>query len=68
MPVNYAGLLMELLSLTDIAELLGMSRQGADKLVKREATFPAPAVLSGGTRVWKRGDVEAWARDTGRTP
>jgi predicted DNA-binding transcriptional regulator AlpA len=60
---------MELLSLTDIAELLEMTRQGADKLVKRESTFPAPvAVLTGRTRVWKRDDVERWARETGRIP
>ena len=57
---------MELLSLTDIAELLDMTRQGADKLVKRDGTFPAPEVLTGGTRVWKRADVERWARETGR--
>jgi len=58
---------MDLLSLTDIAKLLDMSRAGADKLVKRESTFPAPvAVLTGRTRVWKRADVERWARETGR--
>ena len=52
---------MELLSLSDIAKLFGMSRAGADKLVKREATFPAPvAVLTGRTRVWHREDVERW--------
>jgi predicted DNA-binding transcriptional regulator AlpA len=55
------------MSLTDIAELLGMTRAGTDKLVKREATFPPPvAVLTGRTRVWKREDVERWARETGR--
>jgi predicted DNA-binding transcriptional regulator AlpA len=58
---------MELMSLTDIAELLGMSRQGADQLVKREVTFPAPAVvLTGRTRAWEREAVGRWARETGR--
>jgi predicted DNA-binding transcriptional regulator AlpA len=58
---------MDLVSLTDIAELLGMTRAGADKLVKRETDFPAPAVvLSGRTRAWDREAVERWARETGR--
>jgi predicted DNA-binding transcriptional regulator AlpA len=58
---------MELWSITDVATLLGMTRAGAHKLVRREATFPAPvAVLTGRTRVWHREDVERWARETGR--
>ena len=55
------------MSLTDIAKLLRMTRGGADKLVKREATFPPPvAVLSGRTRVWDRDAVENWAHESGR--
>jgi predicted DNA-binding transcriptional regulator AlpA len=58
---------MDLLSLTDIAKLLDMSRAGADKLVKRESTFPATvAVLTGRTRVWDREAVERWAMEAGR--
>lgn len=57
----------DLIGLTEIAELFGMTRSGADKLVKRETSFPAPvAVLAGRTRVWEREDVERWARETGR--
>jgi len=59
---------VELLRLVDIAEMLGMSRAGADKLVKREADFPAPMVLTSGARVWDRAAVEAWARAKGRLP
>lgn len=58
---------VNLMSLTEIAELFGMTRSGADKLVKREATFPAPVtVLTGRTRVWDRDAVENWARKSGR--
>jgi predicted DNA-binding transcriptional regulator AlpA len=58
---------MDLITVTDIAELLDMTRAGAHKLIKRESTFPAPvAVLTGRTRVWEREDVERWARETGR--
>jgi hypothetical protein len=47
--------------------MLRMSRSGADKLVKREANFPAPVtVLTGRTRVWDRDAVENWARKCGR--
>ena len=57
----------DLIGLTEIAELLGMTRSGTDKLVKRERSFPEPVgVLAGRTRVWDRADVERWARETGR--
>jgi prophage regulatory protein len=54
-----------LVGLTEIAEMLGISRQRADQLV-RQAGFPAPdAVITAG-RIWRTEDVEAWARATGR--
>ena len=47
---------------TEIGNLLGVSRQRADQLTRTEG-FPEPvAVLSAG-RIWGRADVEAWARD-----
>jgi predicted DNA-binding transcriptional regulator AlpA len=56
-----------LIGLTEIADMLGMTRSGADKLVKRTLSFPEPVgVLAGRTRVWNRADVERWARETGR--
>lgn len=58
---------MELVGLTDIADLLGMTRAGADKLVKRESTFPVPVgALTGRTRAWKRNEVVQWAKEQGR--
>lgn len=58
---------MQPITLGDIAEILDMTRQGADKLVKREATFPAPVgIVVGRTRIWEREDVERWAREQGR--
>jgi hypothetical protein len=42
-----------------------MTRAGADKLVKRESTFPASvALLTGHTRAWKGEEVQRWARGT----
>jgi prophage regulatory protein len=55
----------DLVGVTEIGDLLGVSRQRADQLTRTEA-FPDPvAVLSAG-RIWRRADVEAWARATGR--
>jgi len=55
-----------LIDINGIAELLGMTRQGAYKLVAREATFPGPEVELASGRVWKTEAVKAWARETGR--
>ena len=59
---------MELVTLADIAEMLDMTRQGVDLLVKREVDFPEPVAISGPQKVrsWKRADVERWARKSGR--
>jgi predicted DNA-binding transcriptional regulator AlpA len=52
---------MELVGVTEIAALWGISRQRADVLTRRP-TFPAPIALLGGghRRVWDWADVEAW--------
>lgn len=56
-----------LVGVSEIAELFGVSRQRADRIIKGSSDFPDPeAILSAG-RIWKRADVEAWARRTGRT-
>ena len=55
----------DLVGVTEIGDLLGVSRQRADQLSRLEG-FPEPvAVLSAG-RIWRLVDVEAWARTTGR--
>jgi predicted DNA-binding transcriptional regulator AlpA len=60
------GLVEHLIDINGIAEMLGITRQGAYKLVARETTFPAPEVELAAGRIWKREDVERWARETGR--
>ena len=49
--------------MTEIAELLQLSRQRADQL-SRTKGFPDPEVELSGGRIWKREDVERWLRDT----
>lgn len=54
-----------LMGATEIAELLGVSRQRVQQLAKTDG-FPAPYdVLTMGA-VWLKVDVEKWARETGR--
>jgi prophage regulatory protein len=44
----------------------GVSRQRVQQLINRD-DFPEPDVVLDMGKVWKREDVEAWARDHGRT-
>ena len=57
-----------LVGLTEIAEMLGVSRQRVHQISQEDPTFPKPdAVLSAGL-IWKRKAIENWARRTGRLP
>jgi predicted DNA-binding transcriptional regulator AlpA len=64
----------ELASIAEIAEMLGVTDRTAQRHAERP-DFPAPVdVVAGGRiRIWRRADVEAWARvtlplPTGRPP
>lgn len=56
---------MDLMGLSEIAALLGVSRQRAGQLAERD-DFPAPVGEIKAGRIWERADVEAWARAAGR--
>jgi predicted DNA-binding transcriptional regulator AlpA len=56
---------VELVGLKEIAEILNVSKQRAGQLASR-ADFPRPLGEISAGRVWKRSDVERWARATGR--
>jgi predicted DNA-binding transcriptional regulator AlpA len=55
-----------LVGVAEIAELLGISRQRVNAIVKTHEDFPRPEVELAAGRIWKREDVERWARKTGR--
>jgi prophage regulatory protein len=55
----------QLVNLSDIGRLLSVSRQRAAQLAKRD-DFPDPIGAMGRGKVWRRRDVERWARKTGR--
>ena len=51
-----------LVGLTEIARMLGVSRQRAHQLAQT-AGFPRPAVELSSGRVWETAAVEAWIRE-----
>jgi predicted DNA-binding transcriptional regulator AlpA len=54
-----------LVGVAEIAQLLGVTRQRVNALASRPS-FPKPeAVLTAG-RIWRRSDIEEWARQAGR--
>jgi predicted DNA-binding transcriptional regulator AlpA len=56
----------DLLGTAEIAELLNVSRQYVDRLSRRDPTFPGPLGRTTAGRIWRRDDIEAWAKETGR--
>jgi prophage regulatory protein len=49
-----------LIDINDVADMLGITRQGAYKLVERDSSFPAPEVEVTAGRIWRTEDVEHW--------
>ena len=56
-----------LLGTTEVAALLGLSRQRVHQLATDDPGFPAPAVRLAAGPVWEREAIEGWARSAGRT-
>jgi predicted DNA-binding transcriptional regulator AlpA len=57
---------MDAMTVSEIAALLGITRQGVDYIARTDASFPAPVVASPRLRVWERADIEKWAKQAGR--
>jgi predicted DNA-binding transcriptional regulator AlpA len=53
------------MGVTEMADLLGLSRQRCDQL-SRTKGFPDPVAELASGRVWNTEDVERWARETRR--
>jgi predicted DNA-binding transcriptional regulator AlpA len=55
----------ELASIHEIADLLGVTERTAQRYAQRN-DFPAPVdtIAGGRIRVWRRRDIEHWARRT----
>lgn len=64
---------LEPVGVVEIADRLGVSRDAVNKWRERfppgtPGGFPQPRWTVGGRPAWAWGDVESWARATGRLP
>ena len=56
-----AGVISHLVGLSEIATMLGVSRQRVGQLVRDYDDFPAPVAELASGRIWETAAVEAWA-------
>src|SRR5215207_5014425 len=54
-----------LMGSSEIATLLGVSRQRVHQLAQRE-DFPVPVARLAAGPIWESADIERWARESGR--
>lgn len=66
MPTTTVAAMQSLISVTEIAKLLGVTRQHVDRLVRTDVNFPSPVAVLSGMRVFDRAAIDRWARQTGR--
>lgn len=59
---------LDLVSVTEIAEILGVSRQRVNQLIDTYADFPTPEAELAIGRVWSREQIEEWDRTHPRKP
>lgn len=63
--LTMVAVMHHLVGSAEIGVMLNVGRQRVQQITSRE-DFPAPEVTLAMGKVWKRADVEAWARDHGR--
>ena len=54
----------ELMGISEIAELLGVSRQRVDKISRTDTSFPAPIADLHAGRIWLRDAIDKWVAET----
>ena len=68
--LHFLDMADELVSIVEVAEMLGVSRQRVHQLLRAYDDFPAPTAELAVVRIWRRSDVIAWIsshpRRTGR--
>jgi prophage regulatory protein len=57
---------LDLVGAAEIATMLGISKQRVNQLVAENPSFPAPVAELTAGRIWRREDIEQWARESGR--
>lgn len=57
---------IDVVGAAEVAEMLGITRQRVDALVRSHGSFPKPAATIAAGRIWLRRDIEDWAAASGR--
>jgi prophage regulatory protein len=58
----------DLVSVPEVAQILGVSIQRVHQLLHAYADFPEPEAVLAVGRIWKREDIIAWAESHPRKP
>jgi hypothetical protein len=56
----------DLVGSAEIARMLEISQTRVNQLATTDSKFPKPVAELSAGRIWKRAEVERWARATGR--
>ena len=57
---------LDLVGVSEIADMLTVTRQRVDKISRTDPSFPEPVAELHAGRIWLRKDVHAWAVTVGR--
>jgi prophage regulatory protein len=57
---------LDLVGVTEVREMLGVSRQRVHQIIRDDPTFPPPVAELAAGNVWMRPDIVAWAKRRGR--
>lgn len=57
---------LDVVGIREIADVLNLTTQRVDQLARTDPRFPAPAAVLAAGRIWRRADIEQWAKKTGR--
>jgi predicted DNA-binding transcriptional regulator AlpA len=63
---TFVRVAQDLIGPSEIAAMLGVTRQYVDRLSREDPTFPQPEARPSSGRIWSRAKVEKWAGATGR--
>jgi predicted DNA-binding transcriptional regulator AlpA len=57
---------VDIVGVAEIADMLGVSRSRVHQLMAEHDDFPRPAASLSAGLIWRRSDIRAWMRRTGR--
>ena len=57
---------LDLMGVTEIREMLGVSRQRVHQIIRDHPEFPEPVAELASGKVWLRAAIVKWARSVGR--